>query len=156
MRLEVTLSKPDECFLVQLLRSGCSRRALWCAVPKPILSPSRRQRIIAMQCSDAPDGRARWDGSLVRGPGHQTEISSKSWQRNHSGPVRKPWFLFPREEQFVLHSFLYHETHGRASTAFRRITADHCDDGLLLAILHTSAAPGRSFSLRARSRPPCW
>ena len=32
---------------------------------KPILSPSERQRIIAMACSDAPEGRARWTVRLI-------------------------------------------------------------------------------------------
>src|ERR1022692_2575120 len=32
---------------------------------KPILSPSEQQRIIAMACSDAPDGRARWTVRLI-------------------------------------------------------------------------------------------
>ena len=32
---------------------------------KPILSPTERQRIIAMACSDAPDGRARWTVRLI-------------------------------------------------------------------------------------------
>ena len=32
---------------------------------KPILSPTERQRIIAMACSDAPEGRARWTVRLI-------------------------------------------------------------------------------------------
>jgi transposase len=32
---------------------------------KPILSPTEQQRIIAMACSDAPDGRARWTVRLL-------------------------------------------------------------------------------------------
>ena len=32
---------------------------------KPILSPTEQQRIIAMACSDAPDGRARWTVRLI-------------------------------------------------------------------------------------------
>jgi hypothetical protein len=32
---------------------------------KPILSPTERQRIIAMTCSDAPEGRARWTVRLI-------------------------------------------------------------------------------------------
>jgi putative transposase len=32
---------------------------------KPILSPSERQRIIAMACSQAPEGRARWTVRLI-------------------------------------------------------------------------------------------
>ena len=32
---------------------------------KPILSPTEQQRIIAMACSDAPEGRARWTVRLI-------------------------------------------------------------------------------------------
>ena len=32
---------------------------------KPILSPTEQQRIIAMACSEAPDGRARWTVRLI-------------------------------------------------------------------------------------------
>jgi len=32
---------------------------------KPILSPTERQRIIAMACSDAPEGSARWTVRLI-------------------------------------------------------------------------------------------
>jgi putative transposase len=32
---------------------------------QPILSPTEQQRIIAMACSDAPDGRARWTVRLI-------------------------------------------------------------------------------------------
>jgi putative transposase len=32
---------------------------------KPLLNPTERQRIIAMACSDAPDGRARWTVRLI-------------------------------------------------------------------------------------------
>ena len=32
---------------------------------KPILSPTEQQRIIAMACSDAPDGRSRWTVRLI-------------------------------------------------------------------------------------------
>jgi len=32
---------------------------------KAILSPTERQRIIAMACSDAPEGRARWTVRLI-------------------------------------------------------------------------------------------
>src|SRR6266850_3631240 len=32
---------------------------------KPILSATERQRIIAMACSDAPEGRARWTVRLI-------------------------------------------------------------------------------------------
>jgi transposase len=32
---------------------------------KPILSPTEQQRIIAMACSDAPNGRARWTVRLI-------------------------------------------------------------------------------------------
>ena len=32
---------------------------------KPILSPTERQRIIAMACSDAPEGRVRWTVRLI-------------------------------------------------------------------------------------------
>src|ERR1019366_10542766 len=32
---------------------------------KPILSPTERQRIIAMACSDAPEGRAGWTVRLI-------------------------------------------------------------------------------------------
>jgi putative transposase len=113
-RLEIRLSKPDERFLVQLLRSGVQQvrvvlRALGLlqlssgdSAPsvarrllltpkavrdigkryleggldralyerprqgaKPILSPTEQQRIIAMACSDAPDGRARWTVRLI-------------------------------------------------------------------------------------------
>ena len=32
---------------------------------KPILSPSEQQRIIAMACSTAPEGRARWTVRLI-------------------------------------------------------------------------------------------
>jgi putative transposase len=32
---------------------------------RPLLSPTEQQRIIAMACSDAPDGRARWTVRLI-------------------------------------------------------------------------------------------
>lgn len=32
---------------------------------RPVLSPTEQQRIIAMACSDAPDGRARWTVRLI-------------------------------------------------------------------------------------------
>ena len=32
---------------------------------KPVLSPTEQQRIIAMACSDAPEGRARWTVRLI-------------------------------------------------------------------------------------------
>jgi len=32
---------------------------------KPILTPTEQQRIVAMACSDAPEGRARWTVRLI-------------------------------------------------------------------------------------------
>src|SRR5579863_4569654 len=37
--------------------------------------------------------------------------------------------------QFPLHGFLYHQPHGPTSAALWRVTTDHGDDALLLAIL---------------------
>jgi hypothetical protein len=49
---------------------------------KPLLDATVQQRIIAMVCSDPPEGQARWTVRLIAG--------STSWSRDNSDPSRKP------------------------------------------------------------------